>query len=182
MEAWAIVTLVLGSNAIMGLVNWFVTKMQIKNSMEELEKRLKAQEKADKRERRREVRSQPLLKLRGELARMAGKGNKVASMVDLSSKEAPEEFRMALEDWSNYMASGEFEQVLFMQYDFELVCKADNIRLCYDIARIQLEVYWDLSDGDEKRGYHDKVKEAIADNEVNVSKVQSEINKLLEEL
>lgn len=185
MEAWATVALVLGSNGIMGLVNWFTTRMQIENSENQLEKRLKAQRETDKRERGREVRSEPLLKLRSELARMAGKGAKVGSMMVSFGKEAPEEFVRALADWGAYMESGEFEQVLFMQYDLELVLDAENIRLDYEVARYRFEVYWNLSDEDKKdkkKKYYDEAIERIKSNRSKVVAVQSRITKLLEAL
>jgi len=187
MEAWATVALVLGSNAIMGLVNWFATRMQIKNSDKQLEKRLQAQREADKRERGREVRSEPLLKLRSELARMAGKGEKVWSNVARSDKQVPEEFERALAEWSAYMASGEFEQVLFMQYDLELVYSAKAISLDYELARYRFEIYWHLSDEDKKnedkkKKYQDEPIELIRRNRREVVGVQSEISKLLEKL
>jgi len=184
MEDWATVMLVLGSNAIMGLVNWFGTRLQIKSSENQLEKRLQAQREADKHERGREIRGGPLLKLRSELARMAGKGEKVGSISITRpfGEEAPEEFERALADWSAYMASGEFENVLFTQYDLELVYKADSLRLDYEIARCRFEIYWELGDEDKKKKHYDEAVELIRGNRRKVVEVQSEISKLLEGL
>jgi tetratricopeptide (TPR) repeat protein len=178
-----ILALVLGSNAIMGAVNWFTARMHIKNSENQFEKRLEAQRETDKIERRREVRSEPLLKLRNELARMAGKGEKVGSMGKmLAAEKTSEEFERALADWSTYMASGEFEKALFMQYDLEIVYKADAIKLDYEIARYRFDIYRNLSDEDKGKEYYDQAIEVIKKNRSEVVKVQSEISKLLEEL
>ena len=185
MEAWATVALVLGSNAIMGIVNWLVTRKQLKHSESQLEKQMEHQREVDKRERRREVRSEPLLRMRNELARMAGKGAKVGRMMASSDAEALEEFGKALADWGVYMESGEFEQVLCMQYDLKSALQADNIRLDYEIARLQLQLYWKLN-VEERKGkkseYYDQSMELIRNNRTRVAEVQSEMNRLLEEL
>jgi len=187
MEAWATVALVLGSNAIMGLVNWFATRMQIKNSENQIEKRLQAQREADKRERRREVRSEPLLKLRSELARMAAKGEKVASMVmampfGATSKDPPEKFKEAMGDWNTYMGGGEFQQVLFMQYDFVIVNKVNAIKLEYENARHYLWEYWNSWGDADKEKESEEALNVVERNRSKIAEVQSEINKLLEEL
>ena len=185
MENWVILILVLGSNAIMGAVNWFVTRAQLKHSDHQLGKQMQAQREADKRERKREVRSEPLLKLRAELAHMAAKGERVASLATppfYESKEDIEEFREALDDWKNYMASGEFQKVLFMQYDFVLVGKVDAIRHKYNLARYRFGEYWQWSsDADKQKGLGEAMN-LIVSNRSEIAKVQSEVSKLLEEL
>ena len=148
MEAWATVAIVLVSNAIIGAVSVLTMRKQVKHSSEQFRVQLESEREADRRERRREVRSEPLLKLRSELARMGAKGEKVAYMVEtrpfgtegrmMEGEEPIEEFKEALNDWNMYMAGGEFQRVLFMQYDFVLVSKVDDIKLDYENARHNL--------------------------------------------
>jgi len=187
MEAWAIVALVLGSDAIILLGNWLLMKRQVKHSEGQLERQLQAKREADKHERKREVRNEPLLKLRSELARMAAKGEKVASMVinlpfSTEGKEPIEKFKVALADWNTYMAGGEFQKVLFMQYDFVLVGKVDAIKSEYEGARYRLGTYgnW-LADPDKEKEYVEALN-VVERNRSKIAEVQSEINKLLEEL
>lgn len=185
MEAGAIVALVLGSNAIIVIGSLLVVKKQIKHSREQWKMQQETQREQDKSERRREVKSEPLLKLRNELARMAGKGAKVGSMMVSFGKEAPEEFVRALADWGAYMESGEFEQVLFMQYNLELVLEAEAIRLDYEVARYRFGIYWNLSDEgkkDKKKEYYDEAIKRVRSNLGKVVVVQSKITKLLEGL
>jgi len=73
METWAIVTLVLGTSAISALLTFFITKMQVSHSDERLTKQLGSARETAYRERRREVKGEPLLRLRDELAGMAAK-------------------------------------------------------------------------------------------------------------
>ena len=187
METWAIVTIVLGTNLITNLLTWFLTNRQLTHSDKRLERQLETQREADKRERRREVRSESLVKLRDELARMAAKGEKVASMVmampiSTESKNPPEKFKEAMGDWNTYMGGGEFQQVLFMQYDFVLVSKVNDIKLEYEKSRYYLRQYWNwLGDEDKEKEYKEALN-VVARNRSKIAEVQSEINKLLEEL
>ena len=187
METWAIVAIVLGTNLITNLSTWFLTNRQLKHSDKRLERQLEAQKEAGRCERRREVRSEPLVKLRNELALMAAKGERVASLVipfpfGSQNKEEGEELRIALNDWNNYMASGEFEQILFMQYDLMLVDKVNAIRLEYDGARHLFGKYWQWYSDAGKEHEYDTAMNVLVVNRRKVGEVQSEINKLLEEL
>jgi len=187
MEDWVIVALVLGSNAIIFLGNWLLMRKQLKHSDGQLEKRLEDQREVDKHERKRGVRSEPLLRLRAELACMAAKGEKVASMVmampiGVTSKDPPEKFKEAMGDWNKYMGSGEFQQVLFMQYDFAIVNKVNAIKLEYENARYYLREYWNwLDDADKEKEYRETLN-VVDRNRSKIAEVQSEINKVLEEL
>ena len=187
MEAWATVVIVLVSNAIIGGVSVFTMRKQLKNSAEQFKVQLDAQREADKRERRREIRSEPLLKLRSELARMAAKGEKVASMVmgmpiSTESKDPPEKFKEAMGDWNTYMGGGEFQQVLFMQYDFVIVNKVNAIKLEYENARHYLREYWNSWGDADKEKESEEALNVVERNRSKIAEVQSEINKLLEEL
>jgi hypothetical protein len=184
METWAVITLVLGSNAIMGVVNWLMMKRQLKHSDNQLDKRMQAQRDADKRERRWEVRNEPLKKLSNELARMASKAVEVASLATpavYESKDRTEKFKQALDDWNTYMSSGEFQQILFRQYDISLVDEVDAIRQDYELARYRFSRGY----GDTQADIDKKSKEAvetIVGCEFKIAEVQSKICALLEEL
>jgi hypothetical protein len=187
METWATVVIVFVSNAIIGTVSVLTIKKQIKHSREQFKMQLEAQKEADKHERQREIRSEPLLKLRSELSRMAAKGERVASLVipfpfGSQNKEESEEFRVALNDWNNYMTSGEFEQVLFMQYDLMLVDKVNAIRLEYDGARHLFGKFWQWYTDAGKEHEYDAAIHVLVESRRKVAEVQSEVNKLLEEL
>ena len=187
MEDWAIVVIVVGTNIITNLLTWFLTNRQLTRSDKQLERRVKVQREEKERERRQTVRSEPLLKIRSELARMAAKGERVASLViplpfGEKSKEDIEEFREALDDWNTYMASGEFQQVLFMQYDFVLVGKVNDIRSEYEGARYRFGSYWQWLSDEVKGKEYEAAVNVVVGNRSKIAEVQSDINKLLEEL
>jgi hypothetical protein len=208
METWVIVALVLGSNAIMGVVNWLMVKRQLKHSENQLEKQLQAQKEASKRERQQAIRSEPLLKLRAELAHMAAKGERVVDLAkstvykvyhDLEfqgwteTEQVSNELTEALDDWNTYMASGEFQQVLFMQYDVKLVERVNDIRDEYNLARHGLNITpwagWLELDEEAKKQNVKAIEQrihrdidVIIRNRERIAEVQSDINKLLEEL
>ena len=187
METWAIVVIVLVSNAIIGAVSVLTARKQLKHSVELFEMQKEVQNEKERRERRREVRSEPLRKLRDELARMAAKGEKVASMVitmpfSTEGKEPVLKFKEALGDWNTYMTGGEFQQVLFMQYDLVLVDKVNAIKSEYENARYRLRKFWKwLGDPDKEKEYEESIN-VVERNRRKIAEVQSEINKLLEEL
>ena len=64
METWAIVTLVLGTSTVSALLTFFITKMQVRHSDTRLEKELERAREADYRQRRQEVKSEPLVTLK----------------------------------------------------------------------------------------------------------------------
>lgn len=135
METWAIVALVLGSSAISALLTFFITKMQVRHSDRRLEKELERAREADRVQRRREVRSEPLLKLRNELARMATMQNRVVivaqrqyTRIGDAEEKAKKELQEAVDDWNAYLASPDFTVTLFIQYDTELVNKVKEIQ------------------------------------------------------
>lgn len=206
MEAGAIVALVLGSNAIMGVVNYLMMKRQIKHSEKQLERKLQEQREADERKWRREVGSEPLVMLRNELARMAAKGERVVFLAKsimshayMDSKyrgwikkgKMPNELKEALDDWNTYMESGEFQQVLFMQRDVNLVERVLGIRDKYAKASgvMNITPWADWLDEKEKEKEFEAIGERIRENirvivgnRDEIAKVQSELKKWLEEL
>ena len=178
METWAIVTLVLGTSALSSLLTFFITKMQVRHSDKRLEKELERAREADYRQRRWEVRSESLLKLRAELALMATKLQKLIintknQSVLINKKETQQVF----EDWNNYMTSGEFLPTLYLQYDEEFKKQFEGIEGDYlllfeyalgykNLKREELSTFREISQS---------IKNKILD-------AQELINKRLEEL
>ena len=140
METWAIVTLVLGASAISAVLTFFITKMQVSHSDKRLEKELERAREAHERQRRWEVRSEPLLKLRHELAQMAfrlktlvinTRGQHYRS--DITEDEKNKELERAVGDLKVYLANGDFLQAFYLQYDAELLQMVDNIICSYSL-------------------------------------------------
>ena len=188
MEAWATVALVLGSNAIMAVVNWFVTKGQLNHSERQLGRQMQAQREADEHKRRWEVRSWPLLELRAEVARMAEKLEKIVGfatkvpVIDGLPLESDENFKSsekALEDWNAYIDSGEFYRVEHIQYDHELKREAHKILHGYSSAYEGIIVFWN---GESTKEEINKAEAAIKENAHRISALQLKINELLEKL
>ena len=124
MEAWVTVAVAL----IVALSTLGATFLQNRHSTKRFEKELERAREADYRERKREVRGEPLIRLRDELARMAAKQNKVASD---AFGDSAEQLEKAINDWNNYLASGNLLQTLFLQYDVELFNKVNEIQKKY---------------------------------------------------
>lgn len=162
--------------------------MQIQSSEQRLEKQLKAQREADKRERQREVRDEPLVKLRDELARMAEKLEKIVAFaarvpvidgVPLESDENFKDAEKAIDDWNEYIDSGDFYRVEHMQYDHELAREAHKILHEYRLAYEGVIAFWN---GGSKENEIHKAEAAIKGNATRISTLQSRINGMLEEL
>ena len=146
METWAIVTLVLGTSTVSALLTFFITKMQVRHSDTRLEKELERAREADYRQRRQEVKSEPLLKLRAELARAAAKHDGIvvyASMLhtnvgtSATQEEVKEWLRSTLDDWNSYIGTGVFQQVLFTIDDKGIADRVKQLRLKYTEAYIK---------------------------------------------
>lgn len=131
METWAIVVLVVGTSAISALLTFFITKMQVGHSDKRLEKELERAREADYRQRRWEVRGEPLLKLRVELARMAAMQARVVTIAQ--GVDAQEKLQEALVNWNAHLASGGLHQTMFMN-DKELFDKVLEIDRDYHAA------------------------------------------------
>jgi len=118
METWAIVTLVLGTSAVSALLTFFITKMQVSHSDKRLEKELERAREADYRKWRREVRGEPLLNLRAELASMASKLDRLVKAAyhshGMATEQAKEEFERAKSDWNKYISSDNLSRALFI--------------------------------------------------------------------
>jgi len=186
METWAIVTLVLGTSALSSLLTFFITKMQVRHSDRRFEKELERAREADDHQRRWEVESDPLLKLKAELARMASKLDKLAvsahqlhTRFNKTEEQAKEELEEALNDWNNYISSDDLRQVLSIQHDVEIVNLVKKIRNEY------LESYEDGAIYRKELTAKELGEAARAPDEKigpEVIKVQSLINKRLKEL
>lgn len=184
METWAIVALVLGASAISALLTFFITKMQVRHSDRRFEGELERAREADYHQRRWEVRGEPLLKLRAELTRMSTKqdrlvasAHKLHTRFSMTEEEAKKQLQENVDDMNAYLASGDFPQALFMQYDTELINKVEEILRDYRHSYIDAMYYKDLKA--KELGEAMKVFER---NKNRIIEVQSLINKLLEEL
>jgi len=184
METWAIVTLVLGTSAISSLLTFVITKMQVSHSDRRFEKEHERAIVMYQRNRRREVRSEPLLKLRDELARMAVKQDRVVrsahklhTRFGMTEEEAKEELQRNIEEVNKYIESGEFYQTLFMQYDKELIDKVEEIIRDYRASFFDAINFKEL-----KHTEIGKAMEVFERNKDKIIEVQELINKRLEEL
>jgi len=159
---------------IVALSTLSATFIQNRYSSKRFEKELKRAREVDDRQRRREVESEPLLKLRNELARMATKRDRLLASrdraqasarkqhIDMTEEEAKRELQEAENDWNAYRSSENLPQILFLQYDTELRNKVEEIRR---------DSWFDIH-----------AREVRERNKARVIEVQSLINKLLEEL
>ncbi len=186
MSTWATVVLVLGSNIIVALSTFFITKMQVRSSDRRFEKELARAREENQQKRCWEVRSKPLLELRDELALMATKGQKLATTATLlhtnigtglNEEQIKGLLDTASNEWNAYVHSGVFEQVLFTVDDKEIAEKAEQIRSDYRMLHYR-NVNWQRLPPEQlpqtlilPKEIRDKIRE-----------VQSLINKRLEEL
>jgi len=180
METWAIVTLVLGASAISALSALFVTKKQIKHSDRRFEKELERQREIDSHQWRRTVRSEPLLELRDKLAVMATKLHTLVTNTQLPRNQSAitdKEQQQALEDWRDYMTSGEFLQTLHLQYDEELKKRVEEIEGDYMLLFEYALDYKNLKSAE--LGTFREISQSIKS---KIPKVHELINKRLEEL
>jgi hypothetical protein len=184
METWAIVTLVLGTNAVSALVTFFITKMQVRHSDRRFEEELHKEIVMHRRQRQWVIRSEPLLNLRDELAVMATKQDKLTAAahrqlirVGITEEEAKRELQEAVDGWNAYVRSGNFAQTLFLQYDAELRKRAEEILRDYQKSYIDAMYYKDLKAEELK-----KAMGVFERNKTRIIEVQELINKRLEEL
>ncbi len=188
MEIRDVITLVLGSNFIIAvatfLTTFLTTKMQIKNAAKQFDKEFEKAIVTYQRERRREVRSEPLLKLRNELALMAVKlDNLVASAqrthtrMGGTDEEAQKELQEAANDWNSYLKNGGLTQTLFMQYDPELVNRVEEIRKDYQQSYFY-HIHFERADSKNLL----EAMKVFERNKARIIEVQELINKRLEEL
>ena len=193
METWAIVTLVLGTSAISSLLTFFITKMQVSHSDARLAKQLERAREADYQQRQREIRSEPLFKLRTELANMACKyeklvdtARKLSNSSDITYEKTEKLLEEAIDEDTIHMASGNLQQILNIQYDTEIITRVNSIRDTYLLLVEYAPDYENL----ETMGINDFLRtkglkdfREISGNVKNkILEVQELINKRLEEL
>ena len=184
METWAIVTLVLGTSALSSLLTFFITKMQVSHSDARLAKQLARQREVDNRQRRWEVRSEPLLRLRYALAQMAVKLEVLVINTqeqhyrsDITDEERSKELERAVEDLKVYGTSEDFLQTLNLQYDVGLIELVESIENGYRLLFEYALDYKDLKPDDLKF-----FRKHSRDTKNKISEVQEAINKILEGL
>ncbi len=181
METWATVALVLGSNIIIALSTFFATKMQVRASDKRSEKAIVMYQ----RDRRREVRGEPLLKLRDELALMATKGDRLAkrgndfTVPNKTEEQTNAASKAAIDDWNNYILGDYLQQILNMQADLELVKLIKEIRNEYVDTYDVVVTHREETPSSELIKAHRAAEEQIAP---KVAQAQALINKRLEEL
>jgi hypothetical protein len=177
METTVAVALIVALSTLGGalLTNWWANK-RFKQELE------RAREQ-DSKQRRREIRGEPLLKLRSELALMATKLDSIVSLLQprvltAGEKNKQEEtLKRNLSDFNDYVSSGDFQKTLFMQWDSEIINKVQAIEKDYLIS------YFILADHNYSNA--EEMKQAIRVSEINknrIIEVQEIINKRLEEL
>ena len=175
METWAIIVLVLGTNAVSALLTFLITRMQVSSSAKRLDKQLQSAREADSKQWRRKVRSEPLLKLSHELAQMAAKQDRMVTALrkhrnaigSPTEEEARKELQEVKDDWDTYMKSGVLKQTSLLQYDKELVRKVHGVIDAYSTS-------YDAVIQNKELGAEETWPEVI--------EVQELINKLREEL
>ena len=136
------------------------------------------------RKRKWEVRSEPLLRLRNELAVMATKLEKLAKRGNAfvpirTSEQTAEALRQDVDDWTTYVSEDHLERVLYSQFDTEIVNKVREIRNEYlDIYNTTVTSKEGLTHkqfGEAARAAEEKLRPKVVE-------VQELINKRLEEL
>jgi len=184
MEGWLYGLFALLGVLFGGLFSYLGIKKQIGHSDKRLEKELARAREENQQKRRWEVRGQPLLELRAELARMGNKQDKLVSaahrqlvVIGGTEEERKKELQGAVDDWNDYMASGDYGQTLFMQYDIELINKAVEILKDYQESYFSA-VYYKQASAEELK----KSMKVFERNKVRIIEVQELINKRLEEL
>ena len=149
-----------------------------------MKKQLEQRSKIDSRQWQRKVRSEPLLKLRNELALMASKQDKLVATASqhtiLSSKPAEDtkrELQEAIDNWNAYIASDDYHLTLLVQYNTDLVNQVEEIWKDYNESFFYL-VFPQEADAERMK----KAIRASERNKAKIIKVQELINTLLENL
>jgi hypothetical protein len=184
MATWAIVALVLGSNIIIAFATFFTTKYQVSHSGIRFEKELNRQREIDARNRRWEVRSEPLLKLRDELAIMASELDILVATGQAQNKQNFTEgserdiaAQKIYDKWEEYRTSGDFLKTLHLQCDVELLKAIDDIKSKY-LSLFEYAIEYKQLEPDERISF--RALRAEINNDIPL--VQELINKRLEGL
>ncbi len=146
---------------------------------------LKQRNKIDSRQWRRKIRTEPLLRVRDELALMAVKESKVTGaaygqhlLKDVKPKEElNRRLQEAIKNRDDYLESGILQQVINMQTDEELINRVEKIMQEYQSSCFTAEHYTQFGEKDREEGM-----EVFKQNKARIIEVQELINKRLEEL
>jgi len=151
-----------------------------------LRRQLKQQKEIDEIEWRRKVKSDPLLRLREELANIAKKldtlldvAHRRLTKTDYKQEEVNKELQLVADDWNLYWAGSDSVKALFTQCELEFVEIIQNIRVDYGAAFRNLRSYFKAPQ--EKAKFDDAVG-ILQKNLVKILEAQELINKKLEKL
>ena len=167
-----------------GVFSYWGIKKQVEHSDKRFEKELARAREESQQKRRWEIRSEPLLKLRAELAVMATKLEKLAkrgkTFSPIKTQEQEEEvLKQAVNDWNYYISEDHLEKVLYSQFDADILNRVREIRNDYlDIHSTVVTFKEGLSAvefGEAARAAEEKIRPKVAE-------VQELINKKLEAL
>jgi len=178
-EAWVTVLVAV----IVALSTLGATFIQNRHSQKRFDKELERAREVDDRERRREVRGEPLLELRDKLASMACKYEKLVDTArrlstrsDFTYEETEKLLEETIDEDTILMASGNVQQILYMQYDTEIITRVNNIRNTYLLL---IEYALDKS---RRERLQKEYGELVLKIEADIPEVQELISKRLEEL
>jgi hypothetical protein len=184
METWAVVTIALGASIVTALSTLAGVTIQARQADKRFEKDLKRAREVDYRERRREVRSQPLLRLRAELADMATKlGNLVSAAerqhtrMGATEKQTEEELKQSVDEWNDYLRSGNWARTIFSLDDIELQDAVREVQTDY-LHSFYVHQSWKDVDATEMQ----KAMKVFERNRHRITEIQALINKRLDEL
>jgi hypothetical protein len=144
-----------------------------------LRKQLAQQKEINEIEWRRKVRSEPLLKLRNELAKMANKQNSLVIAAQGAAIKTPDslanEISQEFQDWSAHIS--DYQVSLYIQYDKEIVEVVEKIMSSYQKSWIET-----LSNGKTSLDKLNKAMKTSKTNQTRIIEAQELINSRLEEL
>lgn len=181
METWTTVLVAL----IVALSTFGATFIQNWYSQKRFKVELGRAIDVDARKRRWEVRSEPLLKLRDELAHAAVKESEVTGaayaqhlLKDVkTTEELNTRLERAIRDRDEYLKRGILTQILYTQTDQALINQVEKIIQEYQSSYFTAEHYTLFVKKDREKGM-----KVFEENRARIIEVQELINKRLEEL
>lgn len=166
MADWAQVALVVGPAAVTGLTGYFIAHLQNRSAHKRLELQLNDARAREERERKREVRSAPLLAFREQVATFPTFLEQVAISFNRQRPDLVEYWIKRHDEWA---ASGSLGRAKFQLTDRQLWSKAEEVS---QACRQAIEV---SRDGE-------KMKEKLSSVYQQVAELQELINQRLETL
>lgn len=149
-----------------------------------LREQLKQQIKLDSQQWKRNIRSEPLLKLRNELANMATKledlvadAQRTHTRFGGTQEEAENKLKKSVDEWNSYLENGGIAKILFIQFDTALVNRVEEIRKDYQQAYFT-NIWFKQSNAEDMT----KAFDVFNKNKARIIEVQELINKKLEAL